>query len=78
LGKSEKLGLRMETARIQYVLGEALRLGGNSNEAVNHYRRAKTLLEEAKKDPGAEHLLERADLKTMYAEAERWSGAAKS
>ncbi|MGA8150553.1 MAG: tetratricopeptide repeat protein [Terriglobales bacterium] len=77
LSSSEKLGLRLETARIQYFLGEAIRLGGNPSEATLHYQSASNLLEELKKDPGAEHLLERSDLRTMSAEAVRLAVAAK-
>jgi hypothetical protein len=33
------------------------------------------LLDEMKKEPGAEKLLERADLKTAYEDATRWAGA---
>jgi len=73
LGVCEKLGLQMERARIQYLLGETLRLGGNPSEAANHYRQALTQLDEMKKEPGAEKLMERSDLKTLYEEATRWS-----
>ncbi len=73
LGVSEKLGLRMGRARIQFLLGETLRMGGNAAEAAGHYRQVLTLLDEMKKEPGAERLLQRSDLKTMYEEATRWS-----
>ena len=73
LGVSEKLGLRMERARIQFLLGEALRMGGDAGEAAGHYRQVLSQLDEMKKEPGAEQLLQRSDLKTMYEEATRWS-----
>ena len=69
LGKSEKLGLRLETARIHYLVGAALRLSGNAAEATTHYREAARLLDEIRKEPGAEHVTERYDLKPIYAEA---------
>jgi tetratricopeptide (TPR) repeat protein len=78
LGVSEKLGLRMGRARIQFLLGETLRMGGNAAEAAGHYRQVLTQLDEMKKEPGAEHLLQRSDLKTMYADAGRGAGTAKS
>jgi tetratricopeptide (TPR) repeat protein len=78
LGKSEKLGLRMVSARIQYLLGDSLRLSGNAAEASDHYRQALTLLDDIKKEPGAEHVMDRFDLRTIYAEATRWSSPAKS
>ena len=68
LGKSEKLGLRLETARIQYLVGSALRLSGSAAEATPHYREAGRLLDEIGKEPGAEHVSERYDLKPIYAE----------
>jgi len=77
LSISEKLGLRLESARIQFFLGEAIRLGGNASEATLHYQSASNLLEELKKDPGAEHLLERSDLRTISAESARLAIAAK-
>jgi tetratricopeptide (TPR) repeat protein len=78
LGKSERLGTQYQTARIQYLLGDAFRLGGNATEASNHYRQALTLLDNIKKEPGAEHLMDRFDLHTIYAEASRWAAGAKS
>ena len=69
LGRSEKLGLRLENARIHYLLGTALRHSGSASEAVSHYREAGRVLDEIHKEQGAEHLMERFDLKTIYAEA---------
>jgi tetratricopeptide (TPR) repeat protein len=72
LGTSEKLGLRLQTARIHYLLGNTLRLSGNNADASGHYRQTLALLDEMRKEPGAEHLLDRSDLHTIYAEATRW------
>jgi eukaryotic-like serine/threonine-protein kinase len=77
LNNSEKLGTRLETARIHFLLGDAIRLGGNASEADPQYQSARTMFEELKKDPGAEHLLDRSDLRTMYADASRTAAAAK-
>jgi tetratricopeptide (TPR) repeat protein len=77
LGASEKLGMRMQTVKIQYLLGNSIRLSGDITNAAGHYREAVRMLDEIKKDPGAEKLLERADLKSIYEESARWSGAAK-
>ena len=74
---SEKLGLRVETARIHYLLGEALRLGGKAGDAARQYDSARTMLEELKKDPGAEHLLDRSDLRAIYSGASNFTAAAK-
>jgi eukaryotic-like serine/threonine-protein kinase len=73
LSQSDKLGLRMETARIQFLLGTAIRAAGNSADSLSHYREAVRLWDEAKKEPGAQTLLQRADLKPLYDEAVRRS-----
>jgi tetratricopeptide (TPR) repeat protein len=72
-GRSEKLGLRMETARVHYLLGTALRLSGSASEAPLQYREAVRMLDEISKEQGAGHLLERYDLKTVYAEASQFA-----
>jgi serine/threonine protein kinase/tetratricopeptide (TPR) repeat protein len=77
LTSSEKLGLRLEAARIHYFLGESLRLLGNTSEAAGQYQLAHTMLDDLNKEPGAEHLLNRSDLKEMYAVAVRLMAAAK-
>jgi serine/threonine protein kinase/tetratricopeptide (TPR) repeat protein len=78
LTRSEKLGLRLDTARIHYLLGNAIRLGGDSAEATGQYQQAVRLFDDMKKEPGAEHLLERSDLRVIYADATRWATAAKT
>jgi hypothetical protein len=61
----------METARIQYLLGNSLRLEGN--DGASHYREVVRILDEIKKEPGAQDLLQRADLKALYDDAARWA-----
>jgi tetratricopeptide (TPR) repeat protein len=73
LGRSEKLGLRLETARIHYLLGTSLRLSGNAPDAAAQYREAVRLLDEIGKEPGAEHVNERYDLKPVYADAAQFA-----
>ncbi len=75
LSKSEKLGARYQTARIHYLLGNALRLGGKSDEARGHYRQTLSLIDDMRREPGAEKLLERSDLKFMFTEASRFAAA---
>ena len=75
---SEKLGLRMQSARIHYLLGISLRLTGNSSEAASQYREALRLLDEIKNEPGADHLLERSDVNIIYTEASHWAQPVKS
>ena len=67
LGRAERLGLRLEVARVHYLLGEALRLSGNASESASQYREAGRGLDEIRKEQGAEHLAERYDLKPIYA-----------
>lgn len=72
LGRSEKLGLRLEDARAHFLLATDLRLSGNNSEAVAQYREAQSLLDEIRKEAGAEHLGERYDLKAVYAEIKQF------
>jgi len=72
LGGSEKMGLRLENAKIHSLLGTSLRLTGNAEEAKSQYREALTLLDEIRKEQGAEHALDRFDLKPIYAEATQY------
>jgi tetratricopeptide (TPR) repeat protein/predicted Ser/Thr protein kinase len=73
ISRSEKLGLRLESARIHYFIGTALRLSGNNAEAAGQYHEALRLLDDIRKEPGAEHVTERYDLKPMYAEATQFT-----
>jgi len=77
LGSSEKVGSRYQSARIQSLLGTALRLQGNQPEASQHYRLAVKLIDDMAKDAGAEKLLDRPDIKAIYSEALQFSNAAR-
>lgn len=68
LGSSEKLGLRLETARIHYLLATAFRLSGDSTDAAPQYHQASVLFQELQKEQGSEHLPDRFDLKPIYGE----------
>jgi tetratricopeptide (TPR) repeat protein len=76
LTESEKLGSRDQTARIHYLLGNVLRLSGNRADASRHYRQALNLIDAMQKEPGAEKLLQRSDLKLMFTEASQFAAAA--
>jgi eukaryotic-like serine/threonine-protein kinase len=71
LGQSEKLGLRLETARIHYFLGDTNRLQNKSDEAAGQFQQARAMLDDIKKEPGAEHLLDRTDLRAIYSAASK-------
>jgi len=66
LGRSEKLGTRLQSVRIHYLLGTVLRQSGNASEAAAQFLQAKRLLDEIGKEPGAEDLATRYDLKPIY------------
>ena len=74
LPRAESLGLRELQARGEYVLATTMRVS-KDGQARRHYASALRILDEMKREPGAEQVLERADLKTIYAECERWSKA---
>ena len=66
LGQAEKLGLRMEMAKIHYLLGTSLRMTGHAAEAAGPYRETLRLLDDMQKDPGAQDLMHRSDLHAIY------------
>ncbi len=74
-GRSEKLGLRLENAKIHYLLGSALRLSGDAADATAQYRETLHLLDDIRKEPGAEHVTERYDLKPIYGEATQFTSS---
>ncbi len=73
LSRSDKLGLRLENARIHYLLGTTLRLSGSATEAKAQYSESLHLLDEIRKEQGAEHVVDRYDLKPVYAEAAQFA-----
>ncbi len=73
LSRSEKLGLGLENAKIHYLLGTSMRLSGSAPEATAQYNEALRLLDVARKEQGAEHVIERYDLKPIYAEAAQFA-----
>ena len=66
LNASEKMGTRLQTAVIHSQLGNLLKQTGDASGAAGHYREATTLLNEISKEAGAEHVLDRSDLKVIY------------
>ena len=73
LSRSEKLGLGLENAKIHYLLGTSMRLSGSAAEATAQYSEALRLLDETRKEQGAEHIIERYDLKPIYEDAARFA-----
>jgi tetratricopeptide (TPR) repeat protein len=77
LARSEKLGLRPLGARSHYLLATCLRLTNKGPEAATHYQQALRLLDDIRSQPGAEKVLQRADLNSIYTDSTRWLQSAK-
>jgi hypothetical protein len=56
----------------QFSLGKLFKQKGETAEATSHYRQVVDLLDTLRKEPGAEKIMDRADFKAMYAEADSW------
>jgi eukaryotic-like serine/threonine-protein kinase len=69
LNTSEKLGTRLQTALIHFQLGHLLKQTDDAAGAAAQYHQAVAILDEIKKEQGAERVLDRADLKAIYKEA---------
>jgi eukaryotic-like serine/threonine-protein kinase len=75
LGQAEKLGMLLEQAGAEYMLGNVATRMGRTREAPQHYREAERILDSIiSKEKSAAHLLERPDLKLMYSEAKSYQG----
>ena len=70
--ESEKLGLNPLSLQAHYLWATLLRESGNNAEAQEHYRRALRLLDAMAKDPGAEKILNRADLGNIASDSKHW------
>ena len=77
VAKTERLGLRTLSAQGHYLLATELRLTGKGAEAAAHYREALRLLEDLRKEAGANNVLQRADLNPIYTDSTRWSQSRK-
>ena len=73
----ERLGARLQMARIHYLLGTVMRQT-NTDGAAGQYAQSLKLLDDIKKEAGAEHAMDRVDLKAIYEDATHWYQAAKS
>jgi tetratricopeptide (TPR) repeat protein len=69
---SENLGVKPLLMRAHFLLGKSLREQGAMTEAIPHFQNTLDLLQSLQKDNGAEKIMERSDLKSMYVEASRW------
>lgn len=73
-----KFGQQPLSAQAHYLLATIARESGDNADAQDNYRSVISTLDTIKKEPGAEKLLQRADLKLMYDESSRWLQAGKS
>ena len=76
--KAEKLQLRAVLAQNHYVLANALRLSGKTDEAASHYRDALGYLQQIKEDTGSDAFLQRSDLSAISRDAARYSQGANA
>jgi len=76
LGQAEKLGLRMEMAKIHYLMGTSLRMTGHAAEAAGPYRETLRLLDDMQKEPGAQDLMHRSDLHAIYTDVTQFQQSA--
>ncbi|HKF24388.1 MAG TPA: tetratricopeptide repeat protein, partial [Candidatus Acidoferrum sp.] len=67
LASSDKLGLQVQQARAQYLLGRALEAAGDGSEAASHYAAAKRALQSIRQESGSDTLLKRQDLSAIAA-----------
>lgn len=74
LTTTEKSGIRLDSAKIYYLRGTVARLTGNTDRTRTsyYYGEAVRLLDAIRADPGAENLLHRTDIRTIYEDASRW------
>ena len=69
--QADKLGLKPISAKAHYLLATALSASDDQLEAQQHYRITVQLLDAMRKEAGAEKILQRSDLKTIYDDASR-------
>ena len=75
---ADNFGQQPLSVQAHYLLATIARDSGNNADAQDHYRSVISTLDTMKKEPGAEKLLQRTDLKLMYDESSHWSQAGKS
>ncbi|HST11540.1 MAG TPA: tetratricopeptide repeat protein [Terriglobales bacterium] len=69
--RSDKLGLQPLSAKAHFLLATIARASGNTANAHDHAQQVVRLLEPMAKQKGAERVLQRSDLSSMYTQANR-------
>jgi tetratricopeptide (TPR) repeat protein len=73
LGQADKMGMLLEKARAEYLLGNALTRTGKPKQAPLNYHEAARILDSiVAKEKGAAQILQRPDLKSLYSEAKSY------
>jgi eukaryotic-like serine/threonine-protein kinase len=78
LQQADKLGLKPLSAIAHYELAIVLQQSGNSTDAPEHFKAAIQLIDNMRKEPGAEKILQRSDLKAIYDDASQALNSAKN
>lgn len=71
LARAENLGLRVLQAKTEYLQASLLTAAGKSAEAGIHYRQVVSILDAIRKEENSSRIAERADLKGIYADAQK-------
>ncbi|HEX3985030.1 MAG TPA: tetratricopeptide repeat protein [Acidobacteriaceae bacterium] len=71
LARAENLGLRILQAKIQALQGTLLAGNGRASDAAIHDREAVRILDAISKEDNSAQILNRADLKRVYADAQK-------
>jgi len=69
---ADKFGQPALSAHAHYLLARIGQDSSNNADAQDNYRAVVSTLDTIKKEPGAEKLLQRADMKLMYDESSHW------
>ncbi|MGB9031221.1 MAG: tetratricopeptide repeat protein [Acidobacteriaceae bacterium] len=69
--RAENLGLRVLQAKTEYLEGVLEAKSGKGSEAALHYRQAVSILDSVSKEDGSSKVLDRADLKSIYSDAQK-------
>ena len=70
--QSENLGLRPLLLAAHLSLGKLFQQKDAPADATQHYRQALSLLDALQKEPGADKIMQRSDLRANYTESDRW------
>jgi eukaryotic-like serine/threonine-protein kinase len=72
VSQSENLGLRPLLLAAHLALGKLFQQKDAPADATQHYRQALSLLDALQKEPGADKIMQRSDLRANYTESDRW------